>query len=194
MRQRQATLEAMQKPEEVKCHYCPRILHRDRGEITKDHIVAKSRGGKNEVSNYVWCDILCNNIKGSRDYGWFIEKLKEHPIDHTVDLNDKVAMKAFQSQWDRAVFREDTKDAFVSMQMTRKLETAIPMYVHGAKRSPIREKAVRKTMEFPPERAYELALDSYKRFGMRGLSPQWREIFKDRKEEGNIAENPFVVS
>lgn len=47
----------------VHCHYCREAFpHYD---ITKDHIVPKSRGGRNHISNYVPACHDCNRRKGS---------------------------------------------------------------------------------------------------------------------------------
>lgn len=47
----------------VECHYCrDSFPHYD---ITKDHIVPKSRGGRNRVTNYVPACQECNRRKGS---------------------------------------------------------------------------------------------------------------------------------
>lgn len=35
--------------------------------ITKDHIVAKSSGGKNTIDNYQTMCIICNNLKGAKN-------------------------------------------------------------------------------------------------------------------------------
>lgn len=38
--------------------------------MTKDHIVPKSKGGKNELDNYATCCSVCNNLKGDADLTW----------------------------------------------------------------------------------------------------------------------------
>jgi len=35
--------------------------------MTKDHILAKSKGGKDEITNYATCCIICNNLKANYD-------------------------------------------------------------------------------------------------------------------------------
>jgi 5-methylcytosine-specific restriction endonuclease McrA len=46
--------------------------------MTKDHILAKSKGGGNELDNYVTCCAICNNLKGahSLDYSQ-VNQLRE---------------------------------------------------------------------------------------------------------------------
>jgi 5-methylcytosine-specific restriction endonuclease McrA len=48
------------------CHYCNHLF--TRRYITKDHIVPKSKGGLNRVSNYVPSCSRCNSEKGSMSY------------------------------------------------------------------------------------------------------------------------------
>jgi len=43
--------------------------------MTKDHILAKSRGGTDELSNYQTCCSICNNLKGA--YDLTVEQVKE---------------------------------------------------------------------------------------------------------------------
>lgn len=38
--------------------------------MTKDHIVPKSRGGKNHIDNYTTCCKECNYLKGNNDLTW----------------------------------------------------------------------------------------------------------------------------
>ena len=50
----------------LRCHYCQRAAR----DLTKDHVVPKSKGGKN--GNIVLACRLCNNLKGSSDYSEFM--------------------------------------------------------------------------------------------------------------------------
>lgn len=43
--------------------------------MTKDHIVAKSKGGTNDLSNFQTCCAVCNNLKA--DYDLSYDKVKE---------------------------------------------------------------------------------------------------------------------
>lgn len=43
--------------------------------MTKDHILAKSKGGKDDLSNYATCCSVCNNLKGHYDLNY--EQVKE---------------------------------------------------------------------------------------------------------------------
>lgn len=52
-----------------KCHYCDREVNRILGHplmATKDHIVPKSYGGANNLSNYVLACSTCNNKRGQQ--------------------------------------------------------------------------------------------------------------------------------
>ena len=44
--------------------------------MTKDHVVARARGGKDNIDNYVTCCKICNEEKGVMDFNEF-KKLKE---------------------------------------------------------------------------------------------------------------------
>jgi len=45
--------------------------------MTKDHVIPRSEGGRDVVSNYVTCCTKCNNEKGSTPYDEFLSKKKE---------------------------------------------------------------------------------------------------------------------
>ena len=44
--------------------------------MTKDHVLAKARGGKDKINNYLTCCKICNEEKGAMDYEEF-KKLKQ---------------------------------------------------------------------------------------------------------------------
>jgi 5-methylcytosine-specific restriction endonuclease McrA len=50
--------------DENRCQYCGR--HFDSKELTLDHIVPTSRGGRNSWENVVCCCVECNKKKGNR--------------------------------------------------------------------------------------------------------------------------------
>jgi hypothetical protein len=50
------------------CHYC----RRTDGRPTRDHKVPKIFGGKGLVGNIVRCCRMCNSIKATRPYEWFV--------------------------------------------------------------------------------------------------------------------------
>lgn len=72
MRKTQWWLTTINKGE---CHYCNQIFAKD--ELTMDHIVPLSRGGKSTKGNIVAACKNCNNNKKSRT-----------PVDITLDGND----------------------------------------------------------------------------------------------------------
>lgn len=58
------------------CHYCGLDMT-DTPELkTIDHVIPKSKGGKNRSSNYVLACVDCNRAKGTQDYEVFIAKIK----------------------------------------------------------------------------------------------------------------------
>lgn len=60
------------------CQYCgarPAV-----GELTFDHVVPRSRGGKTSWDNIVTCCATCNNRKGSRTPKQAGMKLKKPPV------------------------------------------------------------------------------------------------------------------
>lgn len=56
------------------CHWChkPLSLIGDRGAImTIEHVIPKSKGGKNKRGNYVPACLPCNQRRGNMDYDAF---------------------------------------------------------------------------------------------------------------------------
>lgn len=47
----------------ISCHYCRELFYY--GELTKDHVVPTSKGGRNIVENVVPCCSACNNRKSN---------------------------------------------------------------------------------------------------------------------------------
>lgn len=56
----------------ITCHYCKKEIL-DVREITKDHVIPKSKGGKDNASNIVPCCHRCNAEKGNRSYEYFVK-------------------------------------------------------------------------------------------------------------------------
>lgn len=57
----------------IKCHYCNVFVLMT--EITKDHVIPISKGGKNLANNIVPSCRLCNIKKGNSDYSDFMLKI-----------------------------------------------------------------------------------------------------------------------
>ena len=60
-----------------KCYYCDKDL--EKSEVTMDHVVPVSKGGKSTKNNVVPCCKECNNQKkhlGPVDWVFYLEKLK----------------------------------------------------------------------------------------------------------------------
>jgi 5-methylcytosine-specific restriction endonuclease McrA len=51
------------RPRVGECHYCNRIR-----ELTRDHVVPKSKGGPNRQWNYVPCCSPCNQRKAEQEW------------------------------------------------------------------------------------------------------------------------------
>jgi len=54
----------------ARCHYCGRPV--EFAEMTADHVVPHSRGGKTVLENLVCCCKPCNSAKRDREYGDFM--------------------------------------------------------------------------------------------------------------------------
>ena len=100
----------MKKPESTNCHYCGIFL--EQKYITIDHIIPKTKGGKELRQNKVFACSLCNLIKGDTDYDIFVELLKIYPINPAVrvqrggllwHVNDGKAFSTARSEWDKTV-------------------------------------------------------------------------------------------
>lgn len=53
------------------CAYCGKILNKS--NLTIDHLLAKSLGGKSNINNYVACCNSCNQAKGNKTLWNFIK-------------------------------------------------------------------------------------------------------------------------
>lgn len=61
---------SLPKHDRKTCFYCRQAFDDDRTK-TKDHVVAKSRGGFNTLENYVDCCFTCNQWKADKTLiGW----------------------------------------------------------------------------------------------------------------------------
>ena len=63
------------------CHWCGKTL--DKKSVTADHIIPKSKGGKNTIENIVPSCQRCNNIRGDRQDITKLEKEKKAIIRRT---------------------------------------------------------------------------------------------------------------
>lgn len=57
----------------VQCHYCGCWIFPT--NATLDHVVPRSRGGNNSLSNLLLCCRSCNQSKGSTPYKDFVSKV-----------------------------------------------------------------------------------------------------------------------
>lgn len=65
---------ALHEKEGGVCHYCRKELTIN--QVTIDHIIPKSKGGKNSFNNYVCACQKCNSLKSSLDYDFFMALIK----------------------------------------------------------------------------------------------------------------------
>lgn len=63
-------LRTLAERDNWKCHYCYVMLTEK--SATRDHVVARSRGGTNHIKNLVLCCHPCNGKKGDMYYKDFI--------------------------------------------------------------------------------------------------------------------------
>jgi hypothetical protein len=59
----------------TRCCYCERKFN-DKLIRTKEHIVPKSKGGKNNLYNLVYACIECNSLRSNKEYSDFKEYIK----------------------------------------------------------------------------------------------------------------------
>ena len=73
------------QPQKCGFHFNLYALNENNEEImmTKDHVVARSRGGKDKLKNYVTCCKICNEEKGSMDFEEF-KKLKQKELQEAA--------------------------------------------------------------------------------------------------------------
>lgn len=57
----------------VECHYCGVRL--TDSEITLDHIVPRSKGGSNWISNFVPACLCCNGKRKNKPYRLFVKEV-----------------------------------------------------------------------------------------------------------------------
>lgn len=63
-----------------RCQYCSTPL--DKYNLTIDHIVPKSKGGKSDVENLLSACSRCNSIKGPLELEQFLEKCQARAQEH----------------------------------------------------------------------------------------------------------------
>jgi hypothetical protein len=73
------TRKRLLKRDNNSCQYCGTTKH-----LTIDHIIPKSRGGKNTWSNLVTCCLRCNSNKGDRTPDEANMKLRNKPYEPSI--------------------------------------------------------------------------------------------------------------
>ena len=82
-----------------KCQYCG--SKEEMKDLTFDHVVPRSRGGKTNWLNIVTCCTTCNTKKGSRTPGEASMYLKKQPTEPTwvPAINIKLSQRSTPEQW-----------------------------------------------------------------------------------------------
>ena len=105
-----------------KCAYCGRRMELKWGDnelsFTIDHVLARSRGGFDNIHNLTFACQSCNSMKGNKDAGWFAD-----------NANKAKARKQKREQWkarkkgekDKRT-REAFKDIFEMVNVKRENE------------------------------------------------------------------------
>ena len=86
------------KRDKSQCQYCG--LSFPKNELTIDHIIPKSLGGKTIWSNVVCCCTRCNRKKGSKNLGSASMKLINKPTKPTWELFSNLYIKTIKfEEW-----------------------------------------------------------------------------------------------
>jgi hypothetical protein len=78
------------------CQYCGKTLSHK--EITLDHVIPRSQGGKNNFTNCVVCCFPCNKLKGSRTPEQADMKLFTKPVRPTPAMMSRID-KDWHEDW-----------------------------------------------------------------------------------------------
>lgn len=83
------------------CHYCgilmtKGVLHNP-DRITSDHVIPKSKGGKNDISNLVGACWVCNNARGTLDCEHFSAFVKKN--GRPLGRGPGLIPKALAAEW-----------------------------------------------------------------------------------------------
>jgi 5-methylcytosine-specific restriction endonuclease McrA len=81
------------KRDNYTCMYTNKKLSKD--ELSVDHVIPKSRGGKDTWDNLVCCDRLLNSKKGSKSVAEMGLKLKYKPYKPTTGMNFEI----YKDEW-----------------------------------------------------------------------------------------------
>ena len=73
----------------TRCCYCERRFD-EKLIRTKEHIIPKSKGGKNNLRNLIYACIECNSLRGNMDFNVFKEYL-----NNILDNNRAIKIKSY---------------------------------------------------------------------------------------------------
>lgn len=74
------------------CFYCQKVLKKNNFHI--DHLFPKSKGGKNDISNYVPSCDHCNCKKNNKDLTSYMKWLKEKSKPIKITITKKMLSEA----------------------------------------------------------------------------------------------------
>ncbi|MFZ4103760.1 MAG: HNH endonuclease [Sediminibacterium sp.] len=73
----------------TRCCYCERLFN-EKLKRTKEHIIPKSKGGKNNLHNLIYACFECNSFRGNKDYA----ELSEF-INNILNNNKSIKIKPY---------------------------------------------------------------------------------------------------
>jgi len=126
---------------EEKCSYCNKEM--DKKKLTRDHMVAKTKGGSEEDFNMTWACRSCNSKKSNKDLSVFLKENNIRNFKKSVDMKPvevPVVRNWGNSEYTKLVRINATHHKFLKeLKMGRfsiagKLSIIIEKYVKNEKR------------------------------------------------------------
>lgn len=115
--------------ESQKCgyHFNLYAIDKDGNEVlmTKDHILAKARGGKDRISNYQTCCKVCNETKGATNNEVFKELIEESPTKSGHSILQGQLPTGSKVSLEQSVARMNRKDLPFEMPINEQSENSI---------------------------------------------------------------------
>ena len=87
------------KRDNHECVYCGSVK-----QLTLDHVIPKSRGGKNEWTNLVTCCFKCNLRKGNRTPEEAKMVMKHKPYAPTI-INENIGIQNIWNDYQKSFFK-----------------------------------------------------------------------------------------
>jgi 5-methylcytosine-specific restriction endonuclease McrA len=94
-----------------RCQYCNKDF--TKSELTRDHIIPKSRGGKDTWENLVACCFPCNNKKGDRTPNEAAMPLARYPKPFSIHTPRQLLRDSGASRevWRKYLYYENDKES-----------------------------------------------------------------------------------